>query len=481
MSKILYVCSEAYPLVKTGGLADVAGSLPPELLKLSQDVRLLLPAYPYVLKEISDGKLIAASHYYGQSVKIIETKLPGTKVIVWLVDCPSAFNRPGGPYNDHHGHFWHDNDFRFTMFCHTAVDIALNQLELNWQPEIVHCNDWQTGLIPALLGLHKNRPATIFTIHNIAYQGIFEKQSFFDLHLPEELWHVDGVEFYDSFSFLKGGLFFADKVTTVSPQYAKEILSPEFGYGLSGLLQHREADLSGILNGIDKKYWNPGTDKYLVQNYSRHSLAKKSINKIHLQKEFSLKPDKSTLLIGMVSRLVEQKGLEFILQSLPKILKLPIQLVILGTGDIHYEIQLSELAQQHPQQLHVIIGYDEALAHRIEASCDVFLMPSTFEPCGLNQMYSLRYGTLPLVTPVGGLADTVIDANNKNIANNTANGFVITKADTKSLTKGIKRVLQTYQQKKLWKKLQTNAMQGDFSWETSAKHYIDLYQELISS
>lgn len=480
MNKVLFISSEAFPLIKTGGLGDVAGSLPSALLKEKQDVRLLLPAYPEVMNKVENTKKRASMSYYNLPVDIIETRLPGTKVTVWLVDCPAAFDRPGGPYNDAHGHEWHDNALRFTIFCHAAVDIALNESELNWQPDIVHCNDWQAGLVPALLSLQPKRPATIFTIHNLAYQGVFSHQAFNDLHLPGELWSIEGIEFYGNASFIKGGIAFADKVTTVSPTYAKEILSPEFGYGLDGLLNSRGADLSGILNGIDDKHWNPGTDKYLEQKYNWRSIDKKTINKTRLQEELSLPVDDSVMMIGMVSRLVEQKGLDMILQSLPMVLPKKVQFVVLGTGEIHYEIQLTELAQQYPDQLKVIIGYNEPLAHRIEAASDVYMMPSIFEPCGLNQLYSLRYGTLPVVTPVGGLADTVFDANEENIANNTANGFVVDQHSASGLYQAISHALECYAEPALWHQLQKNAMKGNFSWQASAEKYIELYEQLVT-
>lgn len=481
MNKVLFISSEAFPLIKTGGLADVAGSLPPALLKQQQDVRLLLPAYPEVLSKIEKTKKRASTSYYNLPVDIIETRLPGTKVTAWLVDCPAAFDRPGGPYNDTHGHEWHDNALRFTIFCHAAVDIAMDNLKLKWQPDIVHCNDWQSGLVPALLSLQPERPATIFTIHNLAYQGVFSHQVYTDLHLPDELWHMDGLEYYSNASFIKGGIAYADKVTTVSPTYATEILSPEFGYGLDGLLNSRASDLSGILNGIDDKHWNPGTDKYLAQKYNWRSIKKKTINKTRLQEELSLPVDESVLMIGMVSRLVEQKGLDMILHSLPMMLSQKIQFVVLGTGDTHYEIQLSEWAQQNPEQLRVIIGYNEPLAHRIEAASDIYMMPSIFEPCGLNQLYSLRYGTLPMVTPVGGLADTVFDANEENIESKTANGFVVDRHSPTGLYEATSRALTCFAKPALWQQLQKNAMQGDFSWQASAEQYIELYQQLITT
>jgi starch synthase len=479
MSNILYISSEAFPLVKTGGLGDVAGSLPAALKKKSQNIRLVIPAYPEALSKLSKPKVLAETSYYNQSVKIIEAKLPGTNVTTWLVDCPPLFDRPGGPYIDEHGNEWHDNALRFTLFCHTVVDLALNRLQLDWQADIVHCNDWQTGLVPALLSLHKQRPATIFTIHNLAYQGVFEQQAFYDLNLPNTLWHMDGLEFYNQLSFIKGGLAYADKITTVSQTYATEIREAENGYGLNGLLQHREKDLLGILNGIDEKHWNPDTDHHLKQKYNRHSLDKKVINKTALQEEFNLPVNETIPLLGMVSRLVEQKGLDIILQCIPELMKLKLQIVILGTGELHYEMQLSELAQKYPDKFIVKIGYNERLAHRIEAASDMYLMPSRFEPCGLNQLYSLRYATLPIATHVGGLADTVIHASEDNINNGTANGFILVEHSSTALFNTIKQAINLYNKEKLWQQLQLNAISCDHSWESSAEHYINLYQQVL--
>ena len=481
MSKVLYISSEAFPLIKTGGLGDVAGSLPVALLKNSQDVRLLLPAYPEVLNKITKSKIRTVSSYYNLPVEIIETRLPGSNVIVWLVDCPAVFDRPGGPYTDKHGQSWDDNALRFAILCHAAVDIALNKLQLNWQPDIVHCNDWQSGLVPALLSLHPKRPATVFTIHNLAYQGVFKQQTFTDLHLPAELWHMDGLEFYGQLSFMKGGLAYADKITTVSPSYAREMLESEFSFGLDGLLKQRAVDISGILNGIDEKYWNPGTDEYLEHKYNRRSLNKKSRNKTALQQELSLPVDDSIPMIGMVSRLVEQKGLEIILPGLETLLAMPIQIVILGTGETHYEILLSECAQKYPERFKVIIGYNEPLAHRIEAASDMYLMPSTFEPCGLNQLYSLRYGTLPIVNNVGGLADTVTNSSEENIDNGTANGFVLQEESKTALIHSVQYAIALYQKPDIWQKLRVNAMSGDFSWQSSAESYIKLYEEALDN
>ncbi len=481
MSKILYLSSEAFPLIKTGGLADVAGSLPVELKKAGESVRLVLPAYPAVKKHSGKMKIIATHSYYNLPVTILESRLPGSTVKTWLVDCPAVFDRPGGPYADEHGIAWDDNALRFTVFCHAAVDIALNRLGLGWQPDVVHCNDWQTGLVPALLSLHKHRPASIFSIHNLAYQGNFSAQTFSDLHLPDQLWHLEGVEFYGQLSFMKAGLAFADKINAVSPNYAREILLPEFGYGFDGLLIHRSDDLTGILNGIDQKHWNPGTDELITQKYNSRSLDKKVINKTALQKKLKLTIDQNVPMIGMVGRLVEQKGLTIILQALEQLMQLPLQLVILGTGDTHFEIQLAEWASKYPDKLNVTFGYNEQQAHQIEAACDIYLMPSMFEPCGLNQLYSLRYGSLPLVTNVGGLADTVTDANAANIANKTANGFIIEEPTATSLIASTKKAIELFQDKTCWQRCQKTAMAFDSSWTASARRYIDLYQQALAS
>jgi len=480
MINILYISSEAFPLIKTGGLADVAGSLPIALSQQGEEVHLLLPAYPQVMQQIESATQLASGHYYGLEVTLLETHLPNSEVPVWLVNCPAAFDRPGGPYLDSDGQPLHDNALRFALFCRIAVDIALNRLNLGWQPDIVHCNDWQSGLVPALLKPFKQRPATLFTIHNLAYQGLFNHQTFIDLELPNELWHPERLEFYDQLSFIKGGLVYADRINTVSPTYSKEILQPEFGNGVDGLLRHRQERLSGILNGIDQTVWNPATDPHLATNYDSPRLAPKRKNKTALQKKLGLPVDVKTPLIGMISRMVEQKGLDIILGAMAEVVKLPVQLVILGSGDTHYETKLIEWANNHPDKLNVVIGYNEVLSHQIEAGSDMFLMPSTFEPCGLNQLYSLRYGTLPIVRNVGGLADTVVDANDLNRKNKTANGFVVPEQSVDALLTTLRHALALYQEKTAWKRLQLTAMKGDFSWQHSARHYLKLYQQALT-
>ncbi len=480
MNRILYLTSELFPLIKTGGLADVSGSLPDALVKRQQEMRILLPAYPEVMQQVEQPILLASNRYYNQEVQLLETRLPGNGLTVWLVHCPAAFDRPGGPYIDDNGEPWHDNALRFAIFCLVAVDIALSRLDLGWRPDIVHGNDWQSGLVPALLHLHTNRPATVFTIHNLAYQGLFDYQTFLDLNLPARLWHPDGLEFYGQLSFIKGGLAFADRLNTVSPTYAREILQPKFGYGLEGLLRHRRQRLSGILNGIDNRVWNPQEDPHLPAPYGVTNLEQKGVNKTYLQAQLGLPVDGETPLVSMISRLVEQKGLEIILQGMEELLAMPIQLVIVGTGEIHYEIQLTEWASRYPTQMKVVIGYNEPLSHLLEAASDLFLMPSSFEPCGLNQLYSLRYGTLPIVRDVGGLADTVIDANPAQIKTRTANGFIIPAQTAPDLLATVRRALDLYRQPDTWHQLQTTAMACDYSWNASAAHYIDLYHQALA-
>jgi starch synthase len=478
--RVLFVASEAHPLIKTGGLADVAGSLPVALKHLGCDVRLLIPAYRDALTRIRIRPSSVPIDIAGAVAPVVlrQGTLPGTRVETWLVDHAPSFDRPGNPYLDPHGRPWDDNAERFTLFARAAAALAMGTTKAGWQPDIVHCNDWQTGLVPALLSAETRRPATLFTIHNLSYPGLFPYSTFERLGLPAALWSFDKLEFHDRISFIKGGLVFADKLTTVSPTYAGEIQTPEFGCGLDGLLRHRSADLSGILNGIDGKTWNPATDPCISSHYNHRSFANKAHNKHSLQKEFGLPADAGLPVIGLVGRLVQQKGIDQLINILPELMQLPLQLLVLGSGETEYERALLRLASAHPQRLAVRTGYDECVAHRIEAGADIFLMPSRFEPCGLNQMYSLRYGTVPLVRQVGGLADSVIDATPDNLANGTATGIVFHGDDDASLTDAVRRALALYGEKAAWRHLALNGMSCDFSWKTSARHYLDLYHDI---
>jgi starch synthase len=475
MKKILFVTSEAHPLIKTGGLADVSGSLPKALAELSQDVRLVMPNYQ-ALKLHGDVRFLCSVRVDNRDVNILETRMPDSDVIVWLVDYPEFFSFPGNPYHDEHGNDWPNNAERFALFCRIAAEIAMDRAQQNWKADIVHCNDWQSGLVPALLSLEHDRPATVFTIHNMAYQGLFPASSTVTLNIPGQLWQPYGLEFHNMLSFIKGGLVYADRITTVSPTYAREIQTPALGYGLEGLLTYRKDVLSGIINGIDTELWNPATDPYIERCYKAESLRDKQLNKTALQKKLSLPADKKIPVIGLISRLVEQKGIDLLIDCLSEMAAMPMQFVLLGSGDKTFEQKLLDFAQLYPEKIAITIGYDESLAHLIEAGADIFLMPSRFEPCGLNQMYSQRYGTVPIVRKTGGLADSVVDALSETISNDTATGIVFNDANPGSLMEAVKRALILYSMPEIWKKLQLNAMKKDFSWQHSAEQYLELYQ-----
>lgn len=478
MQKILFAASEVYPFIKTGGLADVSSSLPRALLKRGHDIKIILPAYASVLAKAKDAgiKKIGELSITGQSIILWQTRLPGSRVTVLLVDIPQFSMRDGNPYCGPDGSDWSDNHWRFFVFAKVAEAIALNKANLDWQPDVVHCNDWQTGLIPALLAQTPERPASVFTIHNLAYRGLFSYQAFAELGLPSDYWNHEKLEFYGQLSFIKGGLAFADAITTVSPSYAEEIQRAEFGCGLDGVLRARRNDLTGILNGIDTDEWNPGADKLIHQNYNHRTIKQKVNNKIALQTELGLPVDEKIPMLGFIGRLVEQKGLDLILSQMHLLLEQDCQLVILGSGFPNYEQTLKNIAQQHPNKVSVTLGYNEAFAHQIEAGADIFLMPSIFEPCGLNQLYSLRYGTLPVVHAVGGLRDTVIESQEDPTNNN---GFVFDVPTADALHHAITRALTSYRQPALWKKLQQNAMKADFSWAKSAEVYEEVYATIL--
>jgi len=475
MKKILFVTSEAHPLIKTGGLADVSGSLPKALAELSQDIRLIMPNYQ-ALKSTGDVRYVCSLRVDNKNVNILETRVPDSQVIACLVDYPGFFNYPGNPYVDEQGNAWANNAERFALFCRIAVEVAMDRAYQDWKPDIVHCNDWQSGLVPALLSLEQGRPATVFTIHNMAYQGLFPGGTASLLNLPGQLLNPEGLEFHNMLSFIKGGLVYADRITTVSPSYALEIQTPEFGYGLEGLLTYRKDVLSGIINGIDLDQWGPETDEYISQHFSVVSLDKKLLNKAELQTRVGLPVNPQVPVFGLISRLVEQKGIDLIIECLPEILTMPMQFVLLGNGDKDFEQELQNLAVLYPDKVALTIGYNESLAHLIEAGADIFLMPSRFEPCGLNQMYSQRYGTIPIVRRTGGLVDTVIDAIPETLADNTATGIVFREASAGSLLEACKRAMLLYSSPDAWKKMQVNAMGKDFSWQRSAQEYLELYR-----
>jgi len=479
--RILMASSEAWPLLKTGGLADVAGSLPPALAALGHDVRLLLPAYPAALQAAAGEGIarVGGVELAGLAVDILQTCLPGTQVAVWLLDYPPMFARPGNPYLQPDGRPWWDNEHRFALFARAVVALALDRVGLGWRPDVVHCNDWQAGLAPALLSQEPRRPATVFTIHNLSYQGLFPGSAFDALQLPESLRGYQGLEYHGQLSFIKGGIVYADRVNTVSPRYAREIQSGAMGCGLDGLLRHRGTRLSGILNGIDADVWNPATDPHLAQTYDRDHLTRKAANGEFLRRRMALPRTQQVPLIGFIGRLVEQKGVDWLLQAIDA-LGDRAHWVVLGSGERGFERALQERAQRLPQRIAVHIGYDETLAHQIEAGADLFLMPSRFEPCGLNQMYSLRYGTVPVVHAVGGLADTVVDCTAAALAAGTANGFCFAQPGPAALLEALERALAAFADAALWRRLQRAGMALDLSWRCSAHSYGRLYQRAIA-
>ncbi len=486
--KILFAASEAYPLVKTGGLGDVIHSLPRALGQLGAEVRVVLPAYRAVLEKIDSIRIAGWMAVPGagrdHQVRILDAGGGHLDVPLWLVDVPELFDRPGNPYLRPDGHDWPDNAERFTLFSRAVARLAESGEPMGWRPDLVHCHDWQTGMVPAFLSLDSQAPRTLFTIHNLSYAGLFSHQEFQRLALPEAWWSPDAIEFFGNFSMLKAGIVFCDWITTVSPTYAREIQTPAFGYGFEGVLRAMRHKLTGILNGIDTEVWDPATDPHLAARYSlRHRyLAGKRENKRELLRQLGAPHDPEALktpLLGFIGRLVEQKGVDLLLQALPRLLEeREVRLALLGSGEARFENALRELAATHPDRLLLTIGYSEPLAHRIEAGCDLFLMPSRFEPCGLNQLYSLRYGTPPVVHAVGGLADTVVDATPENLEAGRATGFLFHQPSAEALLEAVGRALRLHGDEHRWRRLVRTAMEQDFSWRHSARDYLDLYERL---
>jgi starch synthase len=471
--RVLFVTSEMYPLASTGGLGDVSAALPPALRKLDVDVRVLLPGYRTALASAVDkGKPISIGSPggFGPSA-LIPARSPENDVPLWLVDCPEMFDRPGGPYGDERGKDWPDNASRFALLSHAAALVAGVNSPIDWTPHVVHANDWQSGLVPALLATrHEGRPSTVFSIHNLSFLGLFPRTIFPRLGLPAAVFAMHGVEFFGDVSYMKAGIYYADRVTTVSPTYAREIQTPRFGCGLEGLLAGRAQHLAGILNGADYTRWDPAHDPHIAAHYSPKSLEGKAACKQALQTEFGLETRSDALLLGGVSRLTSQKGLDLLLDALPAMLKGKTQVVLLGSGDRAVERAFAAAAKKFPTRFSVRFGFDEALAHRIEAGADAFVMPSRFEPCGLNQMYSLKYGTPPIVHRVGGLADTVDDG---------VTGFVFEEPKATALAAAIKRAATAFAKPDLWRAMQLRGMAKDFGWHRSAREYLDVYRSLI--
>jgi len=479
--RVLYVTSEVFPYAKTGGLADVSAALPVALKELGIDIRVLVPGYKQALQRVQDiERVIHLGDPLGcGEVRLLETHLSHSDVPVWLVDCPSLYHRAGGLYQSESGADWPDNALRFALLNHVAAGIA-NEPGRAWRPDLIHCNDWHAALVPLLLSASKQpRPATLLTIHNLAYQGLFPVEELPRLDLPACAY--EAMEFYGRTSFLKAGIGLADAITTVSPNYANEILTTEYGCGLEGLLRQRASTLTGILNGVDYRIWDPSTDPHLVCNYSNRSFAAKSDCKRAIQAELGLEPAVNVPLLAFMSRLVHQKMPDVVLQTLPALIEEGMQFVLVAEGDNSYQAEFRELASRFPRQVAVKIGYEEALGHRVLSGADMLLHPSRFEPCGLVPIYAMRYGTIPLVRRSGGMADTVADASPEAIREGTATGFSFETPSAEELTACIRRALSLYGQPIAWRRLQSAAMRQDFSWHRSAAAYGDLYLSLTGT
>ena len=478
--RILFATSECAPLVKTGGLGDVSAALPAALKLLGIDVSILLPGYRAVLAQLPGCRevaQIAATAEFPRARLLQRDTRSGVRL--FALDCPELYDRDGGPYQDQRGDDWPDNALRFGQLSRVAALLGSAASPLEWQPDVIHCNDWQTGLVPIYLRYAAgSRAATLQTIHNLAYQGIFEPRFVAALGLPPECFTPDGVEYYGKLSFLKTGLQCADAITTVSPSYAIEIQGEALGFGLQGLLASRRDCLHGILNGIDTGLWNPATDASIASRYDADTLSAKDANKDALQRRLGLEPSPSVPVFAVISRLAEQKGLDWLLEIAPQLLALPAQLALLGSGEPRLERGFHELALSRPGQVSATIGFDESLAHLIEAGADAFLMPSRFEPCGMNQMYSQRYGTPPVARATGGLADTVVDCSPATLADGSATGFLFQADSAQAFFTAVQRAALTWRDKACWRMLQRNGMARDFGWEASARRYAAIYARL---
>lgn len=471
---ILFVTSEAVPLVKTGGLADVSGALPAALREIGVDCRMLLPGYPVVLDKLADATEIAAFDGLpgGHQARLLAASMPEAGTPLYVVDAPALFQRPGGPYQNENGVDHVDNALRFAVFGQIAARLAMAASPLDWRPDVLHCHDWQAGLAPAWLRLAGGATPCVTTIHNLAYQGIFPPATVAELGLPPESFSIEGVEYYGNLSFLKAGLYYADRITTVSPSYAEEIQREPLGMGMQGLLTSRRADLVGILNGIDTGEWNPSSDLRLACEYSARAPAARKGCKRALQKEMGLEIAADAPLFGVIARMTHQKGIDLVLEIADGLVARGGQLAMLGTGDKTIEAAVAALAARHPGRVACLIGYDEGLSHRIEAGSDFFLMPSRFEPCGLNQMYSLRYGAIPIVHATGGLRDTVEDG---------VTGFVFEAPTGHELGLAMARAFDLYADARARRRMIQAGMSRDFSWEHSARAYAALYADLVAA
>ncbi len=467
--KILHVAAEVLPLVKTGGLADVVGALPAAQRALGHEVSVLVPGYPAILE--GAGKLSPVEGFAVPGGRLLRGRLAGD-VELLVIEQAARYARPGNPYVDASGQDWPDNLQRFVLLGRVAADLCL------WDPQIdlLHAHDWHAGLAPAYLRADGTRCASCFTIHNLAFQGIYAYYEYAFTGLPEAFYRFDGLEFHGDWSFMKAALSYSDAITTVSPTYAREILRPDLGMQLDGVLNYRRADLRGILNGVDYAIWNPETDRALARTYGIDKLAAKTHNKRALQQDMGLAVAPARPLVGVVSRLTLQKGMDLVPGAIESLLAADqIQLALLGSGDRELEQAFAELAERHAGNCAVSLAYDESLAHRIVGGADAILVPSRFEPCGLTQLYGLRYGTLPIVRRTGGLADTVTGYRAQA---KQPTGFVFETASSRALKRVLGRVVEVYRDGPTWRDLMQNAMRCEFGWDRAARDYDKLYARI---
>jgi starch synthase len=478
--KVLQVAAEIFPLVKTGGLADVAGALPQALARAGADVRLVLPGLPAIADAVLHQKTVCemGAAFGAARVRLTLGTMPYSHLPVYVVDAPYLYRRGGSPYQAPDGNEWPDNAQRFALLGWVAAHIAAGEFDPDWVADVLHTHDWHAAMACAYAHAHvPTRAARVFTVHNLAYQGLFPAGDFNLLGLPARYMAASGVEYHSQLSFMKAGLKFADRVTTVSPTYAREIATHEYGCGLDGVIRGRGGDVCGILNGVDPEVWNPATDAGIAKRYQADSLVGKAVCKHALQTELGLERRAEAPVFGVVSRLTSQKGLDLVLAALPGILQRGGQLALQGNGDRALEAAFEGAARAHPAQVAVRTVYDEALAHRIIAGSDALLMPSRFEPCGLTQLYALRYGTLPVVRRVGGLVDTVVDTTDETIRTDRATGFSFEPASSMALEVTVDRLLHAFGQPALWQQLMRRAMAQEFSWDVAAASYMRLYAQ----
>lgn len=481
--KILFVTPECAPWVKTGGLGEVSAALPKALSVLGHDVKVLMPAYRSLGAIVDQGDVLATIPAQGvwPQARVVQAHAAlndAAGFTLWLLDAPALYDQAGGPYQDERSQDHTDNALRFAWLSQVAARLGGDASPVpSWRADIVHCNDWTAGLAPAYLSRQPRPAASVMTIHNLAFQGLFPLEVATQLGLPPEWLGIDGFEYWSQLSLMKGGLQFADAITTVSPTYAREIQQEPLGFGLQGVLREKASRLRGILNGVDTSIWNPAVDSFIAQRYNAATVhAGKLVNKRALQARCQLSAEPGAMLFGVVSRLTEQKGIDLIVQAAPGLIEQGGQLVVLGKGDAKLESAMTDLAERYPGQVHVTIGFDEGLAHLIEAGADGFLMPSRFEPCGLNQLYSLSYGTPPLVHATGGLADSVLDEQADPL---NATGFVFAPATVEALSATIARAVATYRIHGAWDRLVERGMRQVVDWSASARQYETLYRELL--